>query len=87
MSDDLLLLVIERVDLLVVAIEQLQAQPRRRVVAPAAIATLQGSQSWAHRLGIGQLLAELQRQLAQKLLGLINQVLTAREDRAPAVMP
>ena len=45
------------------------------------------SQSRADRLGIGQLLAELQRHLAQKLLGLINQVLAAREDRPPAVMP
>jgi len=30
-SDDLLLLAIERLDLLVVAVEQLQAQPRRGV--------------------------------------------------------
>ena len=86
-SDDLLLLAIERLDLLVVAVEQLQAQPRRGVVAPAAVATLQGSQSRAHRLRIGQLLAKLQRQLTQQLLGLTDQMLAACEDRAPAVVP
>ena len=74
-------------NLLAVAVEQLQTQPRGSVIAPATVATLQGSQSRAHRLGIGQLLAKLQRQLAQELLGLVDQVLAAREDRASAVMP
>ncbi|MBV9168185.1 MAG: hypothetical protein JO342_18760 [Solirubrobacterales bacterium] len=74
-------------NLLAVAVEQLQTQPRGSVIAPATVATLQGSQSRAHRLGIRQLLAKLQRQLAQELLGLVDQVLAAREDRASAVMP
>src|SRR5205814_9635135 len=69
-SDDLLLLAIERLDLLVIAVEQLQAQPRRRLIAPAAVATLQRRQPGAHRLAVGQLLAQLERQLTQQVLGL-----------------
>ena len=86
-SDDLLLLAIERVDLLVVAVEQLQAQPRRRVVAPAAVAPCERREPWLDRLGVGQLLAQLQRQLAEQVLGLVDEVLAAGEDRAPPVMP
>ena len=41
----------------------------------------------ADRLGAGQLLAQLQREFTQQVLGLADQVLAGCHDRAPAVVP
>ena len=76
---DLLLLAIPRLDLRPVAVQELQAQPRGWVVAPAAVAALQRGEPGPHPFAVGQLLAQLQRQLAQQVLGLVDQMLAARE--------
>ena len=87
LCDDLLLLAVQRGDLRAVAVEHLQAQGGRRVVAPAAVAALERGEPGPHGLGGGQLLAQLQRQLTQQMLGLVDQVLAAGQDRPAPVVP
>src|SRR5204862_4002897 len=59
----------------------------RRVVASAAVAPCERREPWLDRLGVGQLLAQLKRQLAEQILGLADQVLAAGEDRPAPVVP
>jgi len=71
------LLAVERLDLGALAVKQQQPQPGRRVIATPAVAARERRQARADRLGLGQLLAQLERQLAQQLLGLTDQVLAS----------
>ena len=87
LGNDLPLLAVERPDLGAVAVEQLQAQAGRRVVTPAAVAPGKRGQAAPDRLGIGELVAQLERQLTQQLLGLAYQVLAAGQDRPAPVVP
>jgi hypothetical protein len=57
LGDDLTLFAVERLDLRAIAVEQLQTQPGRRVIAAAAVATRERRQARADRFGVGQLLA------------------------------
>jgi hypothetical protein len=53
LREHLALLAIERLDLRTVAVEQLQPQPGRRVVAPAAVTPRERRQAWLDRLVSG----------------------------------
>ena len=78
---------VEARDLRAVAVEHPQPQRGRRVPAAAAVATLQRGQPRADRLGVGQLVAQLQRQLGEQGLGLVEQVLAALEQRPALPVP
>ena len=80
MREHLALLAIERFDLRTVVVEQPQAQAGRRVIAAPAVAARERRQTRPDRIGVGQVFAQLVRQLAQQIFGLADQVLAAGED-------
>jgi hypothetical protein len=58
LRDNLLLLQVQRLDLRAIVIEQLEAQPGRRVVAPEEVASRERREPWLDRFRIGPLLAQ-----------------------------
>jgi hypothetical protein len=65
-----------------------QPQPQRgHGIVRVVVAAGEGAQARAHGLAGGELLAQLERELGEQVLGLVEQVSAAGQDRAARAVP